>query len=42
MKENTTAMNFEPHECEIFVQSTKISSNENKVSHSFSSNFGAF
>ena len=31
---NTMATNFEPHKCVIFVQSTKISSHENKVNHS--------
>ena len=29
MKENTMATNFEPHECVIFVQSTKIGTHEN-------------
>ena len=33
MKENTFAANFEPHECVIFVQSTKISTHENKAIH---------
>ena len=28
------AMNFEPHECVIFVQSTKIGTHENKAIHS--------
>ena len=31
MKENTLAMNFEPHKCVIFVQSTKIGTHENKA-----------
>ena len=34
MKENTLATNFEPHECVIFVQSTKIGTHENKAIHS--------
>ena len=34
MKENTLATNFEPHECIIFVQSTKIGTHENKAIHS--------
>ena len=34
MKENTIAWNFEPHECVIFVQSTKIGTHENKAIHS--------
>ena len=34
MKENTLATNFEPHEYVIFVQSTKIGTNENKAIHS--------
>ena len=33
MKENTFAMNFEPQECVIFVQSTKIGTHKKK-SHS--------
>ena len=28
------ATNFEPHECVIFVHSTKIGTNENKTIHS--------
>ena len=28
------AMNFEPNECVIFVQSMKIGTNENKAIHS--------
>ena len=28
------ASNFEPHECVIFVQSTKIGTHENKAIHS--------
>ena len=34
MKENTKATNFEPHECVIFFQSTKIGTHENKAIHS--------
>ena len=34
MKEITMATNFEPHECVIFVQSTKIGTHENKAIHS--------
>ena len=34
MKENTMAKNFEPHECVIFVKSTKIGTHENKGIHS--------
>ena len=34
MKENTMIMNFEPLERVIFVQSTKIGTNENKAIHS--------
>ena len=34
MKENTMATNFEPHECVIFIQSTKIGTHENKAIHS--------
>ena len=34
MKENTLDMNFEPHKCVIFVQSTKIGTHENKAIHS--------
>ena len=34
MKENTTATNFGPHECVIFLQSTKIGTHENKAIHS--------
>ena len=34
MEENTMATNFEPHECIIFVQSTKIGTHENKAIHS--------
>ena len=34
MKENTIATNFKPHECVIFVQSTKIDTHENKAIHS--------
>ena len=30
MKENIMATNLEPHECVIFVQSTKIGTHENK------------
>ena len=33
MKENTIASNFDPHECVIFVQSTKIGTHENKDIH---------
>ena len=28
------ATNFEPHECVIFIQSTKIGTHENKAIHS--------
>ena len=39
------ATNFEPHECAIFVQSTKIGTHENKAIHSSNfdkdSNFGS-
>ena len=38
MKENTIAKNLEPHECVIFVQSTKIGTQENKAIHSNTSN----
>ena len=31
---NTMATNFEPHECVISVQSTKIGTHENKAIHS--------
>ena len=31
MKEKTIATNFEPHECVIFVQTTKIGAHENKA-----------
>ena len=31
------ATNFEPHECVIFVQSTKIGTHENKAIHSIES-----
>ena len=34
MKENIMTTNFEPHECIIFVQSTKIGTQENKAIHS--------
>ena len=34
MKENTMATNFKPQECVIFVQSTKIGTQENKAIHS--------
>ena len=34
MKENTIATNSEPHELVIFVQSTKIGTQENKAIHS--------
>ena len=34
MEENPKATNFEPHECVIFVQSTKIGTHENKAIHS--------
>ena len=34
MKEYTMTTNFEPHECVIFVQSTKIDTDENKAIHS--------
>ena len=34
MKEITMATNFEPHECVIFVQSTKIDTHETKAIHS--------
>ena len=34
MKVNTMATNFEPHECVIFVQSTKIGTNEIKPQYS--------
>ena len=34
MTENTKATNFEPHECVIFVQSTKMGNHENKAIHS--------
>ena len=30
------AMNFEPHECVMFVQSTKTGTYENKADHSIS------
>ena len=33
MKESTTATSFEPHECVIFVQSTKICTDKNKAIH---------
>ena len=33
MKENIMATNFEPNECVIFVQSTKIGTHENKIIH---------
>ena len=33
MKENTSATNIEPHECGIFVQTTKIGTHENKAIH---------
>ena len=36
IKENTMATNFEPHECVIFVLSTKIGTHENKGIHSMS------
>ena len=35
------ATNFEPHECVIFVQSTKIGTHENKATHSIHYN-GAY
>ena len=31
MKEGTIATNFEPHECVIFVQSTKTGTHKNKA-----------
>ena len=34
MKQNIMSTNFEPHECVIFVQSTKIGTHENKAIHS--------
>ena len=34
MNENTMTTNFEPHECFIFVQSTKIGINETKANNS--------
>ena len=34
MKENTMATNSEPHECVIFVRSTKLGTHENKTIHS--------
>ena len=34
MQENAVATNFEPHECVIFAQSTKIGTQENKAIHS--------
>ena len=34
IKENTMTTNFEPHECSIFLQSTKIGTQENKAIHS--------
>ena len=34
MKENTMAINFEPHDCVIFVQFTKIATNKNKAINS--------
>ena len=34
MKGNTIAKNFEPRECVTLVQSTKISTHENKAIHS--------
>ena len=33
MKERAIATNFEPHECIIFAQSTKIGTHENKAMH---------
>ena len=33
MKETILTMNFEPHECIIFLQSTKIGTHENKAIH---------
>ena len=41
MKENTIATNFEPHECVIFVQSTKIGTHENKAIHSMNTTIRA-
>ena len=32
-------MNFEPHECVILVQSTKIGTHKNKAIHSISSHY---
>ena len=34
MKLNAMTTNFDPHECVIFVQSTKIGTNDNKTIHS--------
>ena len=34
MKETIKATKFKPHECVIFVQSTKIGTHENKAIHS--------
>ena len=31
MKKNIMAMNFEPHECDIYVPSMKIRTHENKA-----------
>ena len=36
-KKNSMATNFEPHECMMFAQSTKIGTLENKAIHSISS-----
>ena len=33
------ATNFEPHECVIFLQSTKIGTHENKTIHSITKLF---
>ena len=34
MKANIIATNFEPHQCIIFVQSSKIGTHKNKAIHS--------
>ena len=36
MKENTMAMNLEPHQCVILAQSMQIGTHENKAIHSIS------
>ena len=36
MKENTMVTNFKPQKCVIFVQTTKIGTNEHKAIHSIS------